>query len=58
MDDDILTEWKSCLLTLPGEWNEKFLITASALDGIPASTAEMEIQKNLLLTQKHSTSRP
>jgi hypothetical protein len=50
IDSNILLEWKSCLLTLP-EWNEKFIIVASAADDIPASTAAMEIQETFFRTK-------
>jgi hypothetical protein len=44
IDSDVLTEWKSRLLTLP-KWNEKFLISAFASDDIPTLIAAMEIQE-------------
>jgi hypothetical protein len=50
IDSNFLTEWKSRLLTLP-EWSKKFLIAASALDNIPASTAAMEIQETFFRTK-------
>jgi hypothetical protein len=50
IDSDVLTEWKSLLLSLP-EWNEKFLIAALASDDIPASTGAMEIQETFFCTK-------
>jgi hypothetical protein len=45
IDEQVLENWKSLNLALP-DWNEKFLITAAALDDLPASAAAMEVQED------------
>lgn len=50
IDGDVLTEWESCLVTLP-EWNERFPFAASASDDIPESTAAIKFQETFVRTK-------
>jgi hypothetical protein len=58
IDSDVLKEFNSLLLSLP-EWNGKFIIiTSSAAEDIPASTAAMEIQETFIRTKALNLKTP